>query len=67
MVSSQEKMQTSTYSETKFFQIRHWVFLLAVPPEIILPKDWSIVLATTLDSTDPIILALLMHCFNMTL
>lgn len=30
------------------------MFLLAVPPKIILPLDWFVVFATTLDSANPI-------------
>jgi hypothetical protein len=39
MASQPKEMQTRAYSETKLFEIHRRVFLLAVPPEIILPKD----------------------------
>jgi hypothetical protein len=39
MASQQKEMQMRAYSETKLFEIHRRVFLLAVPPEIILPKD----------------------------
>jgi hypothetical protein len=67
MASQPKEAQTRAYSETKLFEIHGRVFLLAVPPEIILPKDWSIIFATTLDSTNPVDLAMFMYGFDMTL
>jgi hypothetical protein len=48
------------------FGIHQRVFL-AVPPEIILPSDWFVILATTLDGTNPVVFAIFMYSFNMTL
>lgn len=67
MASQPKETQMRTYSETKLFEIHSRVFLLAVPPEIILPKDWSTIFATTLDSTSPVGLAMFMYGFDMTL
>jgi hypothetical protein len=67
MASQPKETQTRAYSETKLFEIHRRVFLLAVPPEIILPKDWSTIFATTLDSTNPVDLAMFMYGFDMTL
>ena len=62
-----KETQTRAYLKTKLFEIHHRVFLFAVPPEIILPKDWSIIFATTLDSTSPVDLVMFMYGFDMTL
>ena len=67
MASQPKETQTRTYSETKLFEIHRRVFLLAVSPEIILPKDWFTIFATTLDSTNPVALAMFMCGFDMTL
>lgn len=67
MASKPKETQTHAYSETKLFEIHCRVFLLAVPPEIILPKDWYIIFATTLNSTNPVNLAIFMYGFDMTL
>jgi len=67
MASQPKETQTRTYSETKLFEIHRRVFLHAMPPEIILPRDWFIIFATTLDSTSPFDLAMFMCGFDMTL
>ena len=67
MASQPKETQTRAYSKTKLFEIHRRVFLLAVPPEIILPKDWFIIFATTLDSANPVDLAIFMFGFDMTL
>jgi hypothetical protein len=41
-------------SKTKLLEIHRRVFLPAVPPEIILPRDSFYQFATTRDSTDPL-------------
>lgn len=41
------------------------MFLLAVPPEIILPLDWFVVFATTLDGANPIDPVVFVSGFDM--
>lgn len=67
MASQPKETQTRTYSETNPFEIHRRVFRLAVPPEIILPRNWSTIFATALDSTNPVDLAMFMYGFDMTL
>ena len=67
MTSRPQEIQTRACSETKVLEIHRWVSGLAVPPEIVRPVDWYIVLATTLDSTNPVGLSMFMHGFVMTL
>lgn len=67
MASPPKETQMRAYSKTKLFGIHRRVFFLAMPPEIILPKDWSTIFATTLDSTNPVSLAIFMYGFDMTL
>ena len=59
-----KETQICTYSETKLFEIYRRVSLLAVPPEIILPRDCFTKFATTRDSTSPLRRA--MYGFDMT-
>jgi hypothetical protein len=65
MASPPKEMQMRAYSETKLFEIHGRVPLLAVPPEIILPRDCFTKFATTRDSIDP--LRRVMYGFDMTL
>jgi hypothetical protein len=67
MASQLKETQMRAYSETKLFEIHRRVFLLAVPLEIILPRDWSTIFATTLDSANPVDLAMFMYGFDMAL
>jgi hypothetical protein len=62
-----KEAQTRTHSESELFEVHRWVSLLAVSPKIILPKDWYVVLATNLDSTDPEILPTFVYGIDMTL
>jgi hypothetical protein len=65
MASPPKEMQMRAYLETKLFEIHGRVSLLAVPPEIILPRYCFTKFATTSDSTDP--LRRVMYGFDMTL
>jgi hypothetical protein len=65
MAPPPKETQMRAYSETKLFEIHRRVSLLAVPPEIILPRDCFTKFATTRDSTDPLRRA--MYGFDMTL
>jgi hypothetical protein len=67
MASQLKETQTRAYLETKLFEIHRRVFRLAVPPEIILPRIWSTIFATTLDSANPVDLAMFMFGFDMAL
>lgn len=60
-----KETQIHADSETKLFEIHRRVFLLAMPPKIILPRDCFTKFATTRDSTDPLRWA--MYGFDMTL
>lgn len=60
-----EEMQQRTYSQTEAFKIRRGVLFLAVPSKIVLPKDWLVIFDTTLDRTNPVVLATLVHGFGV--
>ena len=64
MAHPPKKTQIRAYSETKLFEIHSRVSILAVPPEIIFPRDCLTKFATTGDSTDPLRRA--MYGFDMT-
>ena len=65
MAHPPKETQIRAYSETKLFEIHSRVSILAVPPEIIFPRDCLTKFATTGDSTDPLRGA--MYGFKMTL
>jgi len=54
-------------SETEVPKIHRWVFCFAVTPEIILSEVYSVVFGTTFDCTSPVLLAVLVNGFDVSI